>query len=68
MAKKKKAVGDFPRIPDVADDVVVYIENKDGTVTVINDGVLQLIKGDYLYEYNPVSGQYEFKDVLQVWF
>lgn len=64
MAKRK----DYPRLPDNAFANVVYIENEDGTVTVINDGVLQLIEGDYLYEYNPVSGQYEFKDVLQVWF
>ena len=66
MAKTKH--GGYARLPDEPFADVVYIENKDGTVTVINDGVLQLIDGDYLYEYNPITGQYEFKDVLQVWF
>ena len=68
MRKGKTKRNDYPRLPDEPFANVVYIENEDGTVTVINDGVLQLIDGDYLYEYNPINGQYEFKDVLQVWF
>ena len=70
MAKRKKK--SYPLLPDyqlLADkDTVVYIENKDGTVTVLNDGVIQLIDGDYLYEYDAVKGEYFLKDVLQVWF
>lgn len=58
----------YPRIPRVDDDKVVYVENKDGSVTVINDGLIQLIDDDYLYEYNPVTARFEFKEVLQVWF
>lgn len=73
MRKGKTKRKDYPPIPDyqrlgVEEDAVVYIENEDGTVTVINGGVLQLIDGDYLYEYDPVKGTFIFKDVLQVWF
>lgn len=71
MAKRKR--NDYPPIPDyqrygVGEDTVVYIENEDGTVTVINGGFLQLIDGDYLYEYDAVKGDFVLKDVLQVWF
>lgn len=73
MRKGKTKRKDYPPIPDyqrlgVEEDAVVYIENEDGTVTVINGGVLQLIDGDYLYEYDPVKGTFVLKDVLQVWF
>lgn len=69
MAKRKR--NDYPPIPDYqrySVGEVVYIENEDGTVTVINGGVLQLIDGDYLYEYDAVKGDFVLKDVLQVWF
>lgn len=70
MAKSKHypPIPDYQRVDGISEDKVIYIENSDGTVTVINGGVLQLIDGDYLYEYDAVTGQYEFKDVLQVWF
>lgn len=70
MAKSKHypPIPDYQRVDGISADKVIYIENSDGTVTVINGGVLQLIDGDYLYEYDAITGQYEFKDVLQVWF
>lgn len=73
MGKRKTKRQAYPLIPDyqrlgVDEDTVVYIENEDGTVTVINGGVLQLIDGDYLYEYDAVKGAFVLKDVLQVWF
>lgn len=73
MRKGKTKRQAHPIIPDYQrlgadEDTVVYIENEDGTVTVINDGVIQLIVGDYLYEYDAVKGEYFLKDVLQVWF
>ena len=73
MSRRKTKHQAYPLIPDYQrlcgdDDNVVYIENEDGTVTVINGGVLQLIDGDYLYEYDPIKGSFVFKDVLQVWF
>lgn len=73
MGKKKTKRQAYPIIPDYQrlgadENTVVYIENEDGTVTVINDGVIQLIVGDYLYEYDAVKGKYFLKDVIQVWF
>ena len=70
MAKRKDypPIPDYQRVDGISEDKVIYIENEDGTVTVINGGILQLIDGDYLYEYDAVKGDYVFKDILQVWF